>query len=306
MAENIIPKNQDDLLALVHDMAGGLRRHETALGVKQNTASRMTAVADNLRGTELAFRQALADWSAARSAVKAADAALARWLTGARGLLAIRFGERWNSKWEAAGFPDRKTSIPTTQAARLALAASLQKHLADHPELEVAQLALSTVAAQAQHETVRAARAELNRTTMVRAAALKARDTAYDQLRRRAQGLVGELGCLMDENDARWRAFGLNLPGAGQVPEPVEEFTVRPDGPGAVRVTWLRARRAEYCRLFAQVAGVDAAMSFRLRVKGREARLEGLPSGRPVRVQLIAANETGEAAPSEVNECVVE
>lgn len=182
----------------------------------------------------------------------------------------------------------------------------MQKYLAEHPELEVAQLALSAAAAQARCEAVRAARAKLNRRTAVRAAALQARDTAYDQLRRRAQGLAWELGCLMDDNDARWRAFGLNLPGAGQVPEPVEEITVRPDGPGAVRVTWRHARRSKYCRLFAQVVGVDAAMSFRLRVKGREARLDGLPHGRIVRVQLVAANETGEAAPSEVRESAVE
>ncbi|MBI5774236.1 MAG: fibronectin type III domain-containing protein [Verrucomicrobia bacterium] len=110
----------------------------------------------------------------------------------------------------------------------------------------------------------------------------------------------------MDENDSRWLAFGLNIPGAGQVPEPVAEVTVRPDGSGAVRVTWPRARRAEYYRLFAQVVGVDAEMLFRLRVKDREARLEGLPGGQTVRVQLVAANGTGEATASEVQECVVE
>lgn len=305
MASNIIPKNQDDLLALVHSMVGGLRRHETEIGVKQNTLARLTAVLDAMRAAELAFRRALADWAAARSATKAEDRELARWLTSARGLLSLRLGERWNSRWEAAGFSGHKTSIPTTQAARFALAASLQRYLTEYPELEVASLNLSAEAAQARYEAVRASRAELNRTATVRAEALKARDTAYDQLRRRAQWMVTELECLLDENDSRWQAFGLNLPGAGQVPEPVEEFTVRPDGPGALRLTWRHARRAEYCRVFAQAEGVDAALTFRLRVKGREARLEDLPAGRTVRVQLIAANDTGEAAPSEVRECVV-
>lgn len=221
-------------------------------------------------------------------------------------MLTTRLGERWGAGWEATGFPGQSTAVPETQPERFQLCQTLQKYFAENPAAEVAALGVTAAAAQAQYESIRAARAALNRTAAARADALKARDTAYDQLRRRAQGLVAEIGHLMDENDSRWLAFGLNIPGAGQVPEPVEEVTVRPDGAGAVLVTWKRARRAEYYRLFAQVVGVDAEMSFRVRVKDREARLESLPSGQIVRVQIIAANETGEAVASAVQECVVE
>lgn len=61
MALNIIPKNQDDLLILVQSMAGGLRGHETSLGVKQNTEEKMTAVVETLRAAEMAFGQSRKD-----------------------------------------------------------------------------------------------------------------------------------------------------------------------------------------------------------------------------------------------------
>ncbi|MBI5774441.1 MAG: hypothetical protein HZA89_11945 [Verrucomicrobia bacterium] len=212
MASNIIPKNQDDLLILVQSMVGGLRGHETSLGVKQNTEARMAAAAKTLRDAEMAFGQSRKDWADARKALKSADATARAFLLTARKVLTTRLGERWGAGWEATGFPGQSTAVPETQPERFQLCQALQKYFADNPAAEVAVLGVTTAAAQAQHESIRAARAALNRSAAARADALKARDTAYAQLRRRAQGLVAEIGdlraCLRNQKEPMFMQVG--------------------------------------------------------------------------------------------------
>ena len=121
----------------------------------------------------------------------------------------------------------------------------------------------------------------------------------------RMRGLIAELGQLLDDNDARWEAFGLNAPGTSEKPDPPEALVVTPGNAGTLLVDWADARRAARYRVFQQVLGTDADFVPAGTVTDSDATLTGLPTGRTVNVRVTAANEAGESQPSAEAQIVV-
>ena len=82
-----------------------------------------------------------------------------------------------------------------------------------------------------------------------------ARDGAVRVLRKRMHALIGELEGLLEDDDARWYAFGLNPPGAPETPEIPEGLVLAGNGAGAVAADWSDAPRADHYRVWKQVVG---------------------------------------------------
>ena len=136
-------------------------------------------------------------------------------------------------------------------------------------------------------------------------AARQARDAALKNLRKRVRGLIGELDTLLEDDDARWHAFGLSMPSDPDTPMPVEELALVAGTPGVIVASWPRAVRATRYRPFVQIVGVDTDFVARDAVHDLTVNLTGFTTGQTVKVNIVAANDAGEAQPGPTEQIVV-
>ena len=116
---------------------------------------------------------------------------------------------------------------------------------------------------------------------------------------------MNELGQLLDDTDPLWLAFGLNLPGATNLPDPADSLVLTAGGPGVVLADWSDASRATRYRVFKQVLTVDANFVAVATVNDSDCTLSGLPSGKTVRIQIVSANDAGQGQPSGMAEIII-
>ncbi|MBI5775512.1 MAG: fibronectin type III domain-containing protein [Verrucomicrobia bacterium] len=305
MAGNPVPDEQDDLLSLCEDLADGCNLHETTIGILQNKEAVIRAAITALRNAESEFGTAKDARQDAFEALQTADAVAEDFLGAARGVLVRFLGNRYSTAWEPTGWPDQSTAVPHSQEKRMNLCASLKIYFTNVPAHENAPLGVTAALADAKFQAVSNARqgvgtAENNQTTKK-----QARDTALKGLRKRARGLIEELGTLLADDDGRWHAFGLSMPSDPDTPEIVAAVTLTAGTAGKVIVTWPRAPRATRYRVFGKVLTVDPDFVQRAMVHDREVTLEGLPGGQTLQIYVIAANDAGEAQPSGTESIVI-
>src|SRR4030095_2582981 len=77
----------------------------------------------------------------------------------------------------------------------------------------------------------------------------QARDIALEALTKRLRGVIAELSQLISDTDGRWLDFGLNMPGAVELPEVVEGVVVESSATGHRRVRWNASARAQRYRI---------------------------------------------------------
>lgn len=300
MPANITPRNSSILRALADGLIRGCQQYEGEIGIKQNTAEVLGVALNEAVAAEMEAGRCLKARSDAYAEVAAADKAGLGVLTGCK-LNLVRFhGARWNSGWEAAGFPDRSTAVPRTMDPRYVLLSSLALYFAEHPQQQCADMdATAALCAEAQ-ERLRAARHAAARSESALTSAFRRRRAAFLALRKRVRGLKCELWALMEGDDPRWLAFGLNIPARAATPERIEQVTAEPVGAEMVVVSWPFASRSTRTRIEARVVGVDDDFRHVRTVKGLQVVLRGFSAGQAVEIRATAANETGEAPPSEV------
>ena len=307
MSSNRLPDPLDDLFTLGEDMTDGCHNHQVAVGLKQNLEANVRADLDAAILAQKIYQDALSAKTDFSTAVTVADSNGKAFISSARRVLANNLGETWNQSWTATGFPDQSTAVPGTQAKRQALLLSLKNFLAATPVYEVKTPKLVVTSAKADVlftalSTARVAASDGNADAGVKK---KLRDTAEQTLRDRMLGLIGELGQQLDDTDPLWLAFGLNEPGATNLPDSVDGLVLTAGPAGTVLAHWSNASRATRYRVFKQVDGVDAIPVNINTVTDSDATLTGQPSGKTLKIYLIAANEAGQAAPSETVTIVV-
>ncbi len=300
MAANPTPRAWPGLSTATLRMAAGLRRHEAALGIRQNTEATLVAVLSDCRAAAEELGSARAAQGQATRALAAAERNVRRWLGTARRVLSLRLGDRWDARWEGSGFPRGSTAVPKSQIGRLNLCAALADFLAAHPELAFADWSVTSDGAREKHQLLANARADFAR---CRARAV-AQNRRFKSLRlklcKRVRGLIRELELLVDDADPRWLDFGLNIPAQPEVPEPVKRLEAIPNGPRAVQVTWPRARRAVRYRVFARPVAQPDTPAHEKTVHDLRTLLEDLPWTGELHLWVQAANPAGEATPSPV------
>lgn len=230
-----------------------------------------------------------------RKALRQADAEGRRTLGRCRLRLVMFFGQNFNAQWDAAGFPDRSTQVPESQAKRAALLSRLAGWFGGHPELESADMQATAADCEAAKTAYQAARTAVNRGKSELRVAVKAKNQAIRKLRDRFRSLIDELTILLAEDDPRWRLFGLHLPAQLSAPRPVPSAQAERLADGGWSVTWKHGRYARRYRV--QLQPPDAAPAENLvTVRGFEVTLppRDFPPGS--RLQIIAANDAGEAA----------
>jgi len=301
MASNRLPDPLDDLFTLAEDMADGCHNHEAAIGLKQNLEVDVRADLDAAVLAQGTFKTALSAKTGLGTAVTVADSNAKAFIGSARRVLVENYGERWSQSWAATGFPDLSTAVPHTQAKRQALLLSLKNFFKANPSMEVntPKVIVTSALAGTLFTALSAARVAAAEGNTDAARKKILRDAAGQTLRDRMMGLIAELGQLLDATDPLWLAFGLNEPGATNLPDSVDGLVLVAGPAGTVLAHWSNPSRATRFRVYKQIDGVDPIPINITTVTEADATLTGQPSGRLLKIFVIAANDAGQAAPSD-------
>lgn len=302
-----LPVKQSSLCALAADMADGCHTHQTALGLAHHTEATVRAALANAVAGQTAYGHAVAAETAASTDLAVADSNGKAFISAARKTLSPYLGEKWSGAWAPTGFPDNSLAVPTKQDARLTLLGALKTYLTDNPTQQNADPQVNVTSARA--EALRAALEGARNTFKTRQQdTLKTktdRAAAVAALRDEMTGLLSELADLLSTEDARWLAFGVPLPGTDHVPDRPEHLVLVAGSAGEVHADWTDTPRAEHYHVETQIVGVEDTFKRLLTRDESDATLTGLPSGKAVKVRIVAVNAAGPSAPSDVVEIQV-
>lgn len=299
MAANPTPTNDSVLLARVTDMARACAEHGEEIGLKINTGAVMEAALAKTQAAQAQVGGQKQERGARRQALREADVAAERTLGRCRLRLVMFYGPTFNAQWDAAGFPDRSTQVPESQAKRAALLTRLAGWFRANPSLESADMQATAAVCEAAHAGYQSARTAVNQRKSALRAGVVSKDQALRELRQRYRSVIGELTVLLAEDDARWRWFGLQVPAQRPAPRPVRSAVAERLPDGGWHVSWQRGTHARRYRVQLQRPGGTSFENLAT-VHGLETSLPAmdLPPGSVL--QIIAANDVGEALP-----CVV-
>lgn len=298
MSSNPTPENNDILRALADLIADGCHTHEVAIGIKQNTEAAIRASITALSAAELQVGLKKQAVDNAYTALQTKDAEGQAVLMNCKLRLAQKLGTRWNADWEPTGFPHQSTAIPDTQDERFTLLDDLKAYFTAVPANESADMGATAAACGAAWTALSDARQAVASTESAHTEARNARSVAVYGLRKRVRGVIVELEGLMSDDDPRWEAFGLSIPANPAAPDPVASVTAALLGSGRIELGWSYSTRAVRFRVQTMVLGVDVEWQNYGSFKDLETILKGFTAGQTVKMQVIASNDGGDAAPS--------
>jgi len=306
MAANPIPTTLDELFTMAEDAADGANQFGAAIGLHHNTEPTIRADLTDAMTKEEQYQAARSAKKPLSTEVRVQDSNTKAFILLARDVLVPHLGGQYNEAWLQTGFPNNSLQVPGTRPARQALLAKLRDYFTANPTKENAALNVTATRAGALFTALSDARSALHAKQTEIGQKKVLRDAAVAKLEDRMRGLIGELEQLLDPLDPRWLAFGLNMPGAPETPDPVESLLLTLIGPTAVFADWDNALRALRYHVEIFVVGVDTDFRHVQTVIGEsEATLTDLPAGRTVRVRIISVNDAGSAPPSGVVEIAV-
>ena len=303
--KNTLPTKLDRLFSKAEDMADGCTAHEVALGILQNKAEPMRGALTAARTADDTYQAAKTGKLNAVQAQSTADRNARAFIMITRDMLKPHLGTSWSQMWAEAGFVGGSLAVPATLAERLELLMSLKTYLTAHGAYQSEQMGVTSVDANSLYSALSTARSTVNACRADLGTKKTARTAAVSPLRKRMRGLITELTQLLPGDDARWNAFGLNMPDAVGLPEVPEELTVIGGGAGHLLATWESAALAERYRVFKRVVGVDTDFVLAATVTDTESNLNTFTPGQIVRVRVTAVNDAGESLPSDAVEQTV-
>ncbi len=299
MATNQIPYTPiERLFALAEDMADGAQAHGAAIGLLQNTEAAIRSALTAAQAAGSTFQAARADKNAKSSTRQIADSNVKSFIAATKKILSLSLGNQWSAEWAAAGWTTPSLVVPASTPERLGLLPAIKAYLTANPTKENAPAGVTATNAQAVYDALSAATAAMNAANATAGQAKAARDSAMEALRQRMIGLVRELTQLLEGDDARWYAFGLNRPDDPETPAVAVDLVVTPGAPGILHLDWADARRAERYKVEIKKTA-DPEFLEAVQVTDSDATLTGLPTGQTVKLRILSANTAGYAQPGE-------
>ena len=307
MPANPSPPTNSQLFALAQDAADGADVHGIAIGILQNTATKISAELTAARAAEATYAASKTAKDTVSANLRQADSNARAFIKALAAYYTQIISDGWTAAWEATGFPNLSTAVPLLQDERLTLCGATRDYLTATPTLEISNGSLILTAARADNLFINfaSARDAMNEVNTDSAQKKILRDAAVNVLRARLRGLITELEQLLDASDPLWLAFGLNEPGAASTPDVPEAVSVVPGTPGVLHINWAAARLATHYRVWKQIVGTDANPVAVSSPTDTEATLAGLPSGATVKITVTSVNDAGESTPSTVVTIVV-
>lgn len=308
----IIPKLFHPVVQLLEDAADGANQYAAVIGLKQNTEPVIRGVLTALVGVPAgpnnnppAVPGLMALWNAAKSNKCAKTAALRSATSNGRALamtvvgsLKPALGRSWNSAWNAVGFASGSLAVPDNPATLLL---AMRAYYAGNPGREVKNvngIDCTADACEAAADAITAADTASNQSNTDAGTAQKKLQDGIDAARAVLSGLQSELGQLLDNNDPRWLAFGLDQPGHTGTPDVPQNLTVTAGAAGShtLFAHCDDARRADGYRFTVTNAADNSALAEDL-TQDAEDTFGNLTSGANVKIVVTARNATGESQP---------
>jgi hypothetical protein len=297
--QNRLPDPLDRLFTQTEDAADGCHTYESAVGLVANNEFNIRQNLNAARAAENAYQAARTGKLTAVQAQKTADENARTFIVLVRDILKPHLGASWSQMWSEAGFVSGSLKVPSSVAERLELVMSLKTYLIAHTSYQSEDLEVTPEGAATIYTALSDARATVNDCRALIGTKKTARNTAVTALRKRMRGLIAELTQLLPGDDARWNAFGLNMPDAVGIPDVPEDLTVVGGGSGHLLATWDGAALAERYRVFKKVIGVDSEYVLATTVTETESNLNTFTPGQIVRVRVVAVNDAGASLPSD-------
>lgn len=298
MSSNPTPDNNDILRALADQIADGCHTYEATIGIKQNMEAPIRFAMAELKDAEQDVGKKKKTLDDTNTALTTEDDAGAVCITNCRLRLAKVLGQRWNAAWEPTGFPNQSTAVPGTEEERFTLLDDLKAYFTDVPANESADMGATAALCGAAWTLLSDARQAVANAETAQTTSFNVRAGKAKALRKRVRGLIDELSGLIEDNDPRWEAFGLNIPGNPSTPVPVASVTLEVLSNHRVGCSWPYATRAIRFRVETFIAGVDTEWQNKGSFKDLETILKGFTAGQVVKVRVVAGNDGGDAAPS--------
>ncbi len=234
-----IPHQYDQLISYTYDLIEGLKKHETQLGLQQNTAASLVAVMDTAKAAEQDFQGSRAiPGNTLSPAQRDADAAAKRFILTAKKIFGTKLGDQWSPAWAEVGYVNGSLATPTKIGERESLLFTISQYLTAHPDFASTELEITAARATQLHEELRAARAARKNYTLEHKTKKEVRKVALATLRKHLSWTISDLKRVMSADDLRWHSFGLvtrnpssittlpvgepaSAPGAAVPPQPV-------------------------------------------------------------------------------------
>lgn len=296
VASNRLPDNLNELETLGRDAADGATQLGVTIGLKQNTAALITADTD-------ALSDAGDQYTAADTAVRAANTGLRLAVSNARGFLMLgrdllkpALGPKAATAWAETGFTSQSLTVPNDDELLQAMLDKMRTYLTANPARENAPVNFTAARALALFTALHDARSGANGVNAKEAArqtAKATRDLTEAALRRRLNGLLGELAQLLDPLSPHWVTFGFYQPGAEERPAPVKTLTLTALGGGRVKLEYASAARTGHYQICQVTDLVTGAYEILADATATTHLLENQTVGATLTLKVRGVNETG-------------
>ena len=290
--------NDGDLITACQDIATGETAIGTAAGFAQNKSPNITADVNALLAAREAVEVAKGTLTTYREVIRTVAGTGRELMSLTRDVFKPRLGSEFSDPWKLVGFED-SLAMPKTPAQVQLAVRTLQKYLESNPTFEVAALNITAANAGTLFTQLSNARGAVYNQERVVGTLIEAREAAAEKLRRRFRGFIDEANQLLGPLDPRWKAFGLNMPGAKETPDVPTNVSVVLVGPTAAAAKWGASARADYYRVWMKLHGSTEDYTAMGSPADLDFTLENLPTASELDIAISSVNDGGESALSE-------
>jgi len=297
MRNDILKLSSEDLLGLALKSVSAAALHGAAIQLSpRRSTENLKGLRDAADKAEKDFQKGISALVPLRTAFKQARTDARMHLTACRDVLKRQCGSQYCQAWNEAGWKG-SLAIPRSLNGMLSTVSALEQYFKDHADHGVAQLGVTSAQSKAVFDALDGAKNAASNQEVTNKGLHAARDAAFEALRNGLRGLCNELSELIGDEDARWKAFGLNAPGEPSVPPAPTEVAVENDIPCQLVVTCAAVPFADYYRFFTQPAGSNAEPQ-PVGSSGEPVLvIEGLAPGASWKILVSAVNTAGSEGP---------
>jgi hypothetical protein len=306
ITNNNIPKPLEKVISLGVIAFTGAEAEGPGIPLKINTAPEIGVDLHDVIGDPLTplipgkqdkYAAQKAVVSAAFAASRAAKEAGRAYCFAALGVLRPVLGNRWNSRWNAAGFVTPSLAVPRRDP--LVMLIRFRQYFNANPVQEVTARNVTAAIAQARIAAIQQTNLAVTQARDLLLDLQAERDAAVETLRARLSGLRSELEQALEDDDGRWYDFGFRRPIDGRMPGPITGLVLTPLGAGVVSAAWDLSPLAQNYRVSWRMDGGSSPITEIGLFTDRQCTITGLPTGSTIVVSITARNSSGETLSTE-------
>ncbi|MBA4149063.1 MAG: fibronectin type III domain-containing protein [Verrucomicrobia bacterium] len=297
--ENKISSSAAQLLPQIAEAIPGVTTHAVAVGLPADMATTMTTQEAALQTAHNQFLDKITELKASHAAKRVALKAGQTLVTLIRETAKPTLGHKYSQEWAAFGFVG-SLQVPRSASGMVSILGTLAGHLETHPQFGSDDLNLNAAKTGVLRTNLMAAITAVNVKKSEARQKFDDRAEKAAAVRLRLREVLSALRLKFGPLDGRWSEFGFNKPGALPIPPVPEGVTAVLIGTNAISIKWPAVARAEHCRIWIRVIGVDTELRSVGISSDLDFLLEQLPGNSQVEIALSAVNNGGESGKSAV------